>query len=698
MSLVNAVKEETNLAGVLKSQLSPSGTSFTARFFDTKLGTQRTPQSTTLTFMINKDGTKAERIRLSSHSTDATTGVTTCTVATNGRALPLFGVGTGSSTGNQHEPGDSIGCVTNHEPMAQLNNWMEGQVGSGANAVRIGAETDSNIYFYAQNADGAKPFIAYIAATNTWVFSNDGASSTAIGSGASAYTAGDGLSLTASDFDIDLADTTIFVQTSSGAGDSGKVARLGADGKFAQGFIPKQTLSQAISDVSVTATQINNAIGAFQMTLTALEAIDGTTTPQYVAYGSTGMKDRLMIYDTNNEIASATGTARNFGSVDALTWLGQSFVYTDALAESIKVNDLTVMLRVSGAPADNVTCSIQADNGSGAPSGTTITNGTSATIAGGTLTTAYRPSKFTWATPPTLTSGTTYWLVFKRSGANDAANFYQILDANGSTYSSGTAASYTASTLTWANIAADLKLQLVFNISYGGKICKCDADNICRSNGFGFVTSSISAAASGDVYYDRHVTYSGLTDGTRYVASTTAGALVADSSSPTGTNINAPTPHVVAGDAVGGKLKMSQYKRLVFEDDKIGVTTAVAGVSFDLLIPVGFRPDEVILKYHYNDASAAANTTGHAVETHYVGLTEVGGTYVTEGQTSSATGTLVSTGSVTAASLRYGVDATSPYAAAVTLQAIYDNAVLVRLTLDATADVLGLQQIEFIKN
>ena len=62
----------------------------------------------------------------------------------------------------------------------------------------------------------------------------------------SKLTAGDGLSKTVInpawneqlDLDIDLADTTIFVQTSSGSGDSGKVPRLGASGTLASGFIP----------------------------------------------------------------------------------------------------------------------------------------------------------------------------------------------------------------------------------------------------------------------------------------------------------------------------------------------------------------------------------------------------------------------------------------------------------------------------
>lgn len=432
------------------------------------------------------------------------------------------------------------------------------------------------------------------------------------------------------------------------------------------------------------------------LTLTTLEAIDGSTTPQYVAYGSENMKDRIMIYDTNGEISATTGTNRNFGSVDALTRLSQSFSDTDALAASIAANDLTIVLRNSGAPTDNVTCEVQIDV-AGVPSGTAITNGTSVAVTGGSLSTAYRCQKFTWATPPAITSGQSYWLVLRRSTANDAANFYQVLDAGGSTYAGGNAMTYTASTLTWASLGVDLKMQLVLNVSYAGKICKCDADNIRRSNGIGFVTANVGAASLADVYFDRYITFSGLTDGATYVASTTAGELVIDSSSPTNVDITTPTPHIEAGNVLGTKLKLTDLKKLTLIDDKIGTFTAVAGTSIDVLIPVGFRAREVRFGYLYNDASGPANGLGYAIDRKYVGLTDMGGTYVAAAYTASASGALLSTGSVTAALMNFGKATTTPWSAGVTLQAIYDNAILVRLTLDATADTLVLQSIELTK-
>lgn len=696
MANVVAVKEETNLAGVLKSQLTATGLSFTALFYDTKTGVQRTPQSTTLTFTINKDGAKAERIRLTSHTTDATTGITTCTIASSGRALPKYGVGSGSSTGFQHEPGDPIGCVTNHEPTAQLISWMEGSVGSGARSIRVGDETDNDIYFYAQNADGSKPYLAYLSASNAWAFSNDGSSSTLIGNGASVYTAGDGISLTGSDFDIDLTDTTIFKSSSAGAGDSGKVPRLNGSGELDGSFIPQQTLADAVSDLTVTAAQINSIVGAFQISYTALEAIDGSSTPQYVAYGSSSMKDRIMIYHTGNEFGTGTGSNNNIGNADSSTRQAQGFTYTDSLAEAITLSDVTLIVCKVGTPTDNLYVELYSSSG-GLPS-TLVANGTTTTVAGGSLVNPnYETVKFTWNTPPSITSGAMYHLVLRRSGANDAANYYRVLDAAGNQYANGTPSTYTASTTTWSAGTNDLQMQLVLNVSYGGKIVKCDADNVLRSNGIGFVTSSINAAASGDVYYDRHIDYTGLTAGTTYASSTTAGSVTADSSLSMSTSIDTPTGYHVAGVAMtSSKLKIGSYKRRVVIDDKIGAimanTVSTTNRTFDLLVPVGFRPDEIIIRYHYDDSSAG-DYSGHSVETRYMGITEVGGTFIYD--TVSA-GRITDSG-VNGGFLDYGNITDSPIAGAVTLTEIYDNAVRVRLTLDDSADSLDLASMEFIK-
>jgi len=445
--------------------------------------------------------------------------------------------------------------------------------------------------------------------------------------------------------------------------------------------------------------KVRQAIDQFRLIpIETAEDIDGTTTPVHAAYGSENMRDVINIRPAGGEFVTTTGTARNYGQADATTRVSQSFTHTDALAVSIAAGHLTLFIKApSGTPSGiNTYVSIETDNGSGSASGTVITNGNSANVAGGGFTNAWEPTKFTWATPPTFSSGVRYHLVIRTDSANNAGAYFAVLDAGGSTYAGETAKTYTASTTSWSDLGVDLQMQFVMNVSYGGKIVKCDADHICRANGIGFVVGSYLATETADVIKGQHVTYAGLTDGATYVASTTPGELVIHSSSPTGTDISAPKPHVVAGAALGGVLSMSSFKKIAFDGDKLGAFSAVAGKYFDLFIPTGFRPDEIILRYFYKDDSAS-NADGSGTEAKYLGATEVGGTYIQDGYTAAADYVAVSTGSVTTALMGYGLQANSPIANAVTLQEVHDNGVTVRLYLDAVADTVSLKHMEFIK-
>lgn len=92
------------------------------------------------------------------------------------------------------------------------------------------------------------------------------------------------------------------------------------------------------------------------------------------------------------------------------------------IGKGILMSSISLTLKKVLAPADNCIIAIQADS-SGSPSGTDLAT---ATIAGGTITTSnaeYTPSLSASITP---TDGTYYWVVCRRSGALDAANYYQI--------------------------------------------------------------------------------------------------------------------------------------------------------------------------------------------------------------------------------------------------------------------------------
>lgn len=249
MTAITPQLSESYLFGQLTGDITASATTITARFVDKRTGLAREPNANTKLFVMDKGNEKAEIILAGSHST--TGGVTTMTSCTRGisAANPNLTGGTGTS----HTENAEIGCVDIHTITGITTQWQNGTNGSGANNLRVGDETDSNITFYAQNADGSKPFIRYSAVDNKWIFSNDGSSSTDVGGGTGSITGGDGITITAGDVDIDLTDTVIFVSSSSGAGDSGKVARLNGSGQIPSGFIPTGTDDTKIAKAFVDA-------------------------------------------------------------------------------------------------------------------------------------------------------------------------------------------------------------------------------------------------------------------------------------------------------------------------------------------------------------------------------------------------------------------------------------------------------------
>lgn len=695
MALITLLEEETALTGVLQADLSTTGTSFTAIFYDTKTGLQRTPQSTTLTFLLSKDTSAAERVRASSHTTNGTTGVTTVTIASNGRALPMYGVGSGSSTGNFHPSGDPVGCVTNHEAVSQINSFISGSKGSGYNSIRIGDETDSNITIYAQNADANKPYLRYDAASNSWVFSNDGTSSTAIGSGASVYTGGDGITITASDIDIDLTDTVIFVQTSSGAGDAGKVPRLSAGtGKLATGFITAAPFTTYISDSAALvggATSNADALhthSGLTTSITAGEAIDGSTVAKPIALTGNNFKGVIIAPGNGFIIMNNTaGTTRAVGDVDARAKRGQSFTITDSLATSITLESITIMLEVAGSPADYCTLEISEDSG-GFPSSTIITNGTATPIQGSSLTNDARPQKFTFATPPTLTSGTTYWFALRRStvgggaSALDAANYYSMFDA-GANVVTGDSAVYTASTLTWgSSTTTDFQFVLQYNRDYDAKALITDGDSLTRTRFKGFTRSNVAGGDSIALATSGSISGLTLTAGTDYYLDTTQGALTATAPSPT-TTFNGLVPVIRVGTAANSTdliIDPSFEALLVTSFSNGGLTQAglQPDANLDVFIETGFTPREFELRYEINNV-AGTGTDDRFIVSKYIRTTQ------------ASVFQMTTSGFATFA----GISSTaSTY---LSIQAIYENGFLLRIFTTDTSETLTNVQI-FIKS
>jgi hypothetical protein len=357
---------------------------------------------------------------------------------------------------------------------------MQGTLASGGPDWTLGDGTDVDITVYADNGDTNVPFFRYDAATNQWVFSNDGISSTPFGTGAG-VTGGDGISVTAGDIDIDLTDTTIFVSTSSGIADSGKVPRLDATGKVASGFIDisgvlvnttrdNRTFNEAISVkqgvswkgngrvAKCDGNDINPAMLFAGVANASGNAGDSTecvipgplvTIPTLVAdlpYA------RLWTGQTQTAQDTATDTI-----YDA-NWYGQTF--TPEVGET-NVGSVIANMTVTGSPSGTYRCSIFATTG-GLPTGSAL--GTADLL---TSAMANGSNEFIFTTPVTVAVGSLYAIVIKeQAGTINSTNCYSWnYQSGGSTYLNGTRLSSANSGGTWVS---DGTTDRAFTVKYRG--------------------------------------------------------------------------------------------------------------------------------------------------------------------------------------------------------------------------------------
>ncbi len=134
---------------------------------------------------------------------------------------------------------------------------------------------------------------------------------------------------------------------------------------------------------------------------------------------------------------------------------GQSFTTTS----SYSTTTVDLYLAKSGSPVDNLTLEIL----SSSMTGTVL--GTSATVGGASVSTSNSWIRFTFASPVTLSSGTTYYLRLTRSGANDVSNYYQW-NGTGDEYAGGNR--YQLDLASWVSASSDDLEFKVFASNYTG--------------------------------------------------------------------------------------------------------------------------------------------------------------------------------------------------------------------------------------
>ncbi len=269
--------------------------------------------------------------------------------------------------------------------------------------------------------------------------------------------------------------------------------------------------------------------------------------------------------------------------------LGESFSYTS----SGTITQITVTLKVTGAPVDSIEVGIMSDS-AGSPNNTYIS---SATLLGSSITTSYATYNFTVSAA--FLANTTYYIIARRTGVTDTTNYYQLSFTNVSSNVNRRVNSI------WDTfVGGTLIYVLTGNIS--GSIVQAKADVAGRYQAFaGFANAGYTAGQTATVTSSGTFTgLSGLTSGSQYYLTNTAGII----STTAGTNI------VRAGVAKSTtSLLIDTTTKIYASGTAYSFTNASALIHLGTQDPTTIlpRPGNYVLRavvnVKYNGASFAAN-------------------------------------------------------------------------------------------
>lgn len=287
--------------------------------------------------------------------------------------------------------------------------------------------------------------------------------------------------------------------------DSGATAGIKMDSTSLRGYDGSGNVSFELvrTTGAVTARNVNIA--------TALTAGENLTAGNAVC----------LLNDLFQKIRTNGLDVLNLGDVGANTYQAIKILPRSAVTST----QILVYLKKEAAPVDNLTLEIQGDSG-GSPDGTAITNGTSNTIGGGAVTTtAFTLQTFNFASAFSLTSGTTYWIVFKRSGAVDAVNYYYI-DCYSEEYASFSGKTYDGSSWGAAAVFPYFEMTLATGTP-SMTLWKTDASLAILSNFFGICSTTTTAGNEAPITLPGgvNINQTGLTKGSPYFLSEVAGEI-----------------------------------------------------------------------------------------------------------------------------------------------------------------------------
>ncbi len=235
------------------------------------------------------------------------------------------------------------------------------------------------------------------------------------------------------------------------------------------------------------------------------------------------------------------------------TAFGKSTTYQQIAIKFIprstySILNIKVYLSKTGtSPGDGIFAEIQGD-ASGSPDNSAISNGTSNTIdassiyqenIGNRAGRAYKENTISFAVAPSITSGTTYWLVFKRSGALSDTSYYHA-DMSDVTYGDFVEKFHNGAT--WSSAGGSL-IYFKINPNSGNRVqsaYKASSSNIALSRVDGFARETTTSGNNVTLVQSGNMTgFSSLESGKAYFLST--GAALTTSRGQYGGNVGVAT-------------------------------------------------------------------------------------------------------------------------------------------------------------
>jgi len=266
----------------------------------------------------------------------------TITGAVRGVRLDGLDLTTGdTSLAVAHNQSDTVWNAISGVFFSGLQGALDGTIGTGGNSIKTGDGTDVDILWYAYNGDANLPFFGYDASANSFVYSNDGISSTSFGTGAG-VTGGDGITVTAGDIDIDLTDTVIF---SAGLDGSGHTAEAQVGATYTEINQLSGTTHIAESNTFFGATDIS---GSEAETLT-----DGSETTLHKHPVKFGINSSTPTASTTSTTVIAHGLGTTPGWVKVRALGGYDGVYMSSTGHYDGTNDGCVYMTVANYDTDH---------------------------------------------------------------------------------------------------------------------------------------------------------------------------------------------------------------------------------------------------------------------------------------------------------------------------------------------------------